>query len=81
MEKRTRKKPVSPEIIAFGLHIQSIIKKKKLKTREVAYHADMEVENLRKYLKGKQEMRIGTLLRIAKALDIKASVLLDFPMQ
>lgn len=77
MEKRTRKKPAPDEIIALGLRIQSIIKKKKLKIREVAYHADLEDANLRKYLKGKQEMRVGTLLRIASALEVKPSSLLD----
>ena len=51
MEKRRRKSEISPEVIALGERIGSIIKEKNLKTREVAHEADMDVENLRKYIK------------------------------
>jgi transcriptional regulator with XRE-family HTH domain len=71
MEKRVRKSEINPEIIALGKRIEFIIKQKGFKTREVAHDADMDVENLRKYIKGKQEMKISTLLKIVKALDVK----------
>lgn len=61
----------------LGKRIQAIISDKKLKTREVAHNADLDVENLRKYLKGRQEMKVSTLLKIAKALDVKAGDLFD----
>lgn len=77
MEKRIRKTPIPPEIIMLGKRIQAIISDKKLKTREVAHNADLDVENLRKYLKGRQEMKVSTLLKIAKALDVKAGDLFD----
>ena len=77
MEKRIRKTPIPPEIIMRGKRIQAIISDKKLKTREVAHNADLDVENLRKYLKGRQEMKVSTLLKIAKALDVKAGDLFD----
>ncbi len=50
MEKRNRKTMMYPEGIALGKRIESIIKSKKLKTRNVAYDADLDVENLRKYI-------------------------------
>lgn len=71
MEKRIRKSEIGPEVKQVGSRIEAIIKAKGFKTREVAHDADMDVENLRKYIKGKQEMKISTLLKIVKALDVK----------
>jgi len=51
MEKRVRKSPLTSDIINLGKQIEGIIKLKGLKTREVAHDADMDVENLRKYIK------------------------------
>jgi transcriptional regulator with XRE-family HTH domain len=78
MEKRVRKSAISPEIINLGKRIQLIITEKGLKTREVAHDADMDTENLRKYMKGKQEMKVTTMLKIAKALDVNVSELFNF---
>lgn len=78
MEKRVRKSEVSQEIILLGARIQEIIKQKGLKTREVAHDADMDVENLRKYIKGKQEMKITTMLKIAKSLNVTVEELFNF---
>jgi DNA-binding Xre family transcriptional regulator len=78
MEKRVRKTPISFEIISLGMRIEEIIKKKGLKTREVAHDADLDVENLRKYIKGKQEIKVSTMLKIAKALDVNLSDLFSF---
>ncbi|MGC4129403.1 MAG: helix-turn-helix transcriptional regulator [Bergeyella sp.] len=72
MERRSRKSQMPPEIIALGERINSIIKEKNLKTREVAHNADMDVENLRKYIKGRQEMKVSTMLKISKALEVSA---------
>lgn len=71
MEKRVRKSEMSQEILLLGKRIEKIIKEKGLKTREVAHDADMDVENLRKYIKGKQEMKVGTMLKIVNALKIE----------
>lgn len=71
MEKRVRKSEMSQEILLLGKRIEEIIKEKGLKTREVAHDADMDVENLRKYIKGKQEMKVGTMLKIVNALKIE----------
>jgi transcriptional regulator with XRE-family HTH domain len=78
MEKRVRKTPVSFEIISLGKRIEDIIKTKGLKTREVAHDADLDVENLRKYIKGKQEMKVSTMLKIAKSLGVTVADLFTF---
>ncbi|MFN4151603.1 MAG: helix-turn-helix domain-containing protein [Candidatus Sericytochromatia bacterium] len=78
MEKRIRKSEMSPEIVFLGKRIEEIIKNKGLKTREVAHDADMDVENLRKYIRGKQEMKISTMLKIAKSLSVTVEELFNF---
>lgn len=78
MEKRVRKSEMSQEIIILGNRIDEIIKEKGFKIREVAHDADMDVENLRKYIKGKQEMKITTMLKIAKSLNVSVDELFDF---
>ena len=77
MEIRSRKKEIPQEIIQLGERIQEIIKEKGLKTREVAHDADLDVENLRKYLKGRQEMKVSTMLKIAKALGVSPGELFE----
>lgn len=78
MEKRVRKSEMSQDIILLGKRIEEIIKEKGLKTREVAHDADMDVENLRKYIKGKQEMKITTMLKIARSLNVTVQELFTF---
>lgn len=78
MEKRVRKSEISQEILLLGKRIEEIIKEKGLKTREVAHDADMDVENLRKYIKGKQEMKISTMLKITRSLGVTVNDLFDF---
>ena len=70
MKKRVRKSTMPKEIIHLGIRIQDIIKEKGLKQRDVAYDAGLDVENLRKYIKGTQEMKVSTMLKIVRALDI-----------
>lgn len=77
MEKRVRKTEISQDILLLGKRIAEIIKEKGLKTREVAHDADMDVENLRKYVKGKQEMKVSTMLKITKSLKVKVSDLFN----
>lgn len=79
MEKksRARKSEMPESVIQLGRRIAEIIEEKGLKTREVAHDADMDVENLRKYIKGKQEMKVSTMLKIASALEIKVARLFN----
>ncbi len=64
-----------PEVV--GQRIKALIDQQNLLQRDVAYDAGIDVENLRKYIKGQQEMKISTLLRIAKALKIQPGLLVD----
>jgi ribosome-binding protein aMBF1 (putative translation factor) len=68
---RKRKNELPQVVYDVGKRIEAIIKQKGLKKRDVAYEAELEVENLRKYIKGRQEMRIGTLSKIARALKVE----------
>lgn len=77
MENRARKSEMPEEVITLGKRIQQIIEEKGLKTREVAHDADMDVENLRKYIKGRQEMKVSTMLKIARALGVEVGELFD----
>ena len=78
MEKRVRKTEISKDILLLGKRIAEIIKVTGFKTREVAHDADMDVENLRKYIKGKQKMKISTMLKIVKSLGVTVNELFDF---
>ncbi|WP_010182776.1 helix-turn-helix domain-containing protein [Aquimarina agarilytica] len=62
----------------LGEHIRAIRKDKGLSVAEIAFKADIDSQNLRKYELGKQEMKVSMLLRIAKALDVEPKDLLDF---
>jgi transcriptional regulator with XRE-family HTH domain len=75
--KIERKKAISPVVIDVGNKIKEIIISKKFRQRDVAHDADLDVENLRKYIKGIQEMKISTLIKIVKALDIKVNELFE----
>ena len=65
-----RKREIPKIVIDVGLKINQIIIEKKFKQRNVAHDAGLDVENLRKYIKGKQEMKISTMIRIVEALEI-----------
>ena len=71
------KKEVSELVLKIGERLQKTISEKGLKQKNVAHDANLDVENLRKYLKGRQEMRISTLLRIVEALEISIEDLFD----
>ena len=78
MEKRIRKTAINEEVVLLGTRIAEIIKEKGLKTRIVAHDADLDVENLRKYMRGKQEMKITTMLKIVKSLGVSIEELFNF---
>ena len=73
--KTTRKNEISPIVIEVGKKIKDIILEKKMRQRDVAHDAGLDVENLRKYIKGTQEMKISTMLRIVEALEINVEEL------
>jgi transcriptional regulator with XRE-family HTH domain len=67
----------NPDILRLGNNIKTIIEKKGYKTREVAHDSNLDVENLRKYIKGTQEMRISTLIKISKSLKVDIKELFE----
>lgn len=73
---RTRKSEIPEVVKQLGIRINDVISENKLKKREVAHDAEMDVENLRKYIKGSQEMKISTLFKIAQSLKISPSELI-----
>lgn len=74
--KRERKSEVPEVVKELGIKIKGIIQENQFKQREVAHDAEMDVESLRKYIKGSQEMKISTLFKIAQALKIHPSELI-----
>lgn len=68
--KTTKKKELPPVVYEVGKRIEAIIKQKGLTRRDVAYEADMDVENLRKYIRGRQEMKISTMYKLAQSLKV-----------
>lgn len=74
--KRERKSEILEIVQELGSKIKEVIDSNKMKQREVAHDAGLDVENLRKYLKGSQEMKVSTLFKIAQALKIHPSELI-----
>jgi transcriptional regulator with XRE-family HTH domain len=70
-EKKTFK-----EILGETIHDLRV--KKKLTTRQFALLAEMEHHQLINIEKGRVDIRIGTLIKIARVLDVKAKDLLSF---
>jgi transcriptional regulator with XRE-family HTH domain len=69
--KRIRKTEIPQSIIDLGNRINEVIKQNNFKQKDVAHDAGLDVENLRKYLKGTQEMKVSTMLKIVEALKIE----------
>lgn len=65
------------EIIQLGERIKKLIADKNLKVMNVAHDANLDSTNLRKYIRGTQDMRYTTLLRIAGAIGVSPSELLE----
>ncbi|WET03727.1 helix-turn-helix transcriptional regulator [Flavobacterium sp. YJ01] len=74
--KRERKSEIPEVVKELGIKIKSVIQENQFKQREVAHDAEMDVESLRKYIKGSQEMKISTMFKIAQALKIHPSELI-----
>lgn len=72
MEKKQKN-----EVILLGKKIKAIIVEKNLTVMNVAHDSNLDATNLRKYIRGVQEMKVTTLIRIANALNVSSSELLD----
>lgn len=78
MLERKRKKQIPEFCITLGSHIRKLRVEKNISIEEIAYKADIDAQNLRKYELGKQEMKISMLKRIADAFGVTTSELLSF---
>lgn len=78
MAKTEQKKEIPDYVVEFGKHLRKLRKEKEMSIEEVAYKADLDAQNLRKYELGKQEMKISMLKRLADAFEISVSKLTDF---
>ena len=78
MIKRERKKDIPEFCIQLGKHIRTLRKERDLSIEEIAFKAEIDAQNLRKYELGRQEMKISMLKRIATAFDLTTSELLVF---
>jgi transcriptional regulator with XRE-family HTH domain len=72
MESKQKK-----EVILLGKKIKALIVEKKLTVMNVAHDANLDATNLRKYIRGTQEMKVTTLIRVAYALNVSTAELLD----
>lgn len=78
-EKWVRKKPLPQEVIDFGARVRELMIIKEMKITELAFKSDLETENLRKYLNGRQEPKISVAIRLAVALGVKPGELFEKP--
>lgn len=78
-EKWVRKSPIPEEVIEFGLRVRELMEGKGMKITELAYKSNLETENLRKYLNGRQEPKITIAIRIAEALGVETGELFKKP--
>jgi transcriptional regulator with XRE-family HTH domain len=78
MSERKRKKQIPEFCITLGGHIRKLRVERNISIEEIAYKADIDAQNLRKYELGKQEMKISMLKRIADAFEMTPSELLQF---
>ena len=65
-------------LLQLGEHIKSLRKKRKLTLENICYKNGLEPSTLSRIEKGLVEPKYLTLLKLAKAYDIKLSELLDF---
>jgi len=65
-------------LILIGKNISKIRRKRGLTTKELGYQCDIEKSNLIPIEKGRINITIQTLVKIANALDIPLKDLMDF---
>ena len=72
---RVRKSEIPEYARLLGVRIREIRERNNISIEEVAYRAELDAQNLRKYELGKQEMKVSMLKRIAEALNLTVSEL------
>ncbi|WP_197286336.1 helix-turn-helix domain-containing protein [Pedobacter sp. PACM 27299] len=70
--------------IKFGEHLLSLLEEHGLKhdckpsLRQLAIRSDLEYSNVQRISKGQVDLALTTIFSLAKGLDIKPMILLDF---
>lgn len=72
MEK-ARKKKICKE---FGQRLQKLRKDRKMSTRDLAHHADMDPGNINEIETGKKNCTLTTIVTLAEALQVSPSELM-----
>lgn len=62
----------------FGENLQKIRKSKKLSLLKLSYNCSLDESNISKIEHGKYNVTLGTIMELAKGLDVPAKKLLDF---
>ena len=78
MAKTEQNKNIPDYAIELGQHLRKLRKIRGMSIEEVAFKAELDAQNLRKYELGRQEMKISMLKRIANAFGMSVSELVDF---
>ncbi|MFA7272523.1 MAG: helix-turn-helix transcriptional regulator [Crocinitomicaceae bacterium] len=71
-----RKTEIPDFVIELGKRIREIRKEKEMSIEEVAYKAEIDAQNLRKYELGRQEMKVSMLKRISDSMGVNLNELL-----
>ena len=64
--------------IQFGKHLTALRKKKKLSFRKLSDQCDVDYSDIKKYEKGKKDLRLTTVVDLATGLGVHPAELLSF---
>lgn len=64
--------------IQFGKRLAALRKKKKLSFRKLSVQCDVDPSDIKKYEKGKKDLRLTTVVDLASGLGVHPSELLNF---
>lgn len=77
----TEKKKVNNKIQKqFGLHVKQIREEQALSLRETARNCDLDDSNISKIEHGRFDVRLSTIVELAKGLGVRPSRLLDYDL-
>lgn len=72
------KKELSAEQIKFGENLKAIRERKNMSLLDVSYNCSLDDSHISKIEQGKFNVTLGTMLELAKGLNIKPADLLDY---
>lgn len=63
--------------VAFGKHLKKVRIKKKISQRQLSFNCDLDNSFIAKVEKGQFNIQLGTIVELAKGLNIHPKELLD----